>query len=144
MLFLWWGMDQSRTNGHRGSGTGATRRCVAQVGHGKGRTMTQTVDFTGSVSHGTMRPADLIPSFFDVLTEYHPEKASEIVRAEGLLPICAPSHIDWEQWVEAHPESAGYLLEELFDALGEMAPKWFYFGAHAGDGSDYGFWRTEE
>lgn len=98
----------------------------------------------GSISHGTMRPEDLIPSFFEALDEIAPDRASEIVRDEPLIPICHPLHIDWDAWPKRHPEAAVYLLEALFDALQEYAPEGHYFGAHPGDGSDYGFWLAEE
>ena len=33
---------------------------------------TRTVDFTGSVSHASMRPQDVLPAIMGVLAEYRP------------------------------------------------------------------------
>jgi hypothetical protein len=41
-------------------------------------------------------------------------------------------------------EDAQFLLESLFDELDAHAPEGYYFGAHPGDGSDYGYWANEE
>lgn len=96
-----------------------------------------------SVSHGTMRPQDLIPSFLDALSDVWPE-AYEGYMVASFPPI--PAYVqdegdDSEWWAS---DDAAYLLESLFDQLGECAPDGYYFGAHPGDGSDYGFWTIEE
>lgn len=96
----------------------------------------KTADFTGTISHATMRPQDLIPAFMDILREFHPEsaKASGIVIPDGLE--------DESPWWQS--EEAMWTLEDLFDCLDEIAPDGYYFGAHPGDGCDYGFWPEDE
>ena len=95
---------------------------------------------TGTISRATMRPQDLIPCFLDKLSEVDPGKYSKIVGDyhEGLARTEKEEDCDW--W---DSEDAGYLLEELFEALDAMAPANCYFGSHPGDGSDYGYWRVE-
>jgi hypothetical protein len=87
----------------------------------------KTADF-GTISHGTMRPEDLIPTFASVLEDLieNGEHAELIAEANSIE--------DFES------EDADAILESLFDALQEAAPAYAYFGAHPGDGSDYGFW----
>lgn len=103
----------------------------------------------GSVIHGTMRPEDLITCFVSLLDELREERSlsadadaaqherdddilAEIERARGLSAFYYESE-----------DAAGDLCW-LFDALGEYAPDGHYFGAHEGDGSDYGFWECED
>ena len=81
-----------------------------------------------TISHGTMRPEDLIPEFLEVLEELNP-KVSESAKRWNELAI---------------QEVQSQFLSELFDLLNEEAPEGFYFGSHPGDGSDYGFWQMEE
>jgi len=93
----------------------------------------------GSVSSGTMRPEDLIPAFADELRAY--------VQAAG-VEGAIPAHLKLAEEADAiedyDSEEANGVLEELFDALNEYAPPYGYFGAHPGDGADYGFWLEED
>jgi len=105
-------------------------------------------DECGSVSSGTMRSEDLIPAFVDVLSAYWPAKASKIEREYANVFAELDNEDNRDKYGFNLPdevaEDAGWLVEELFDALQELAPDGFYFGAHVGDGSDYGFWQEEE
>lgn len=96
----------------------------------------------GSISHGTMLVDDLIPVFISVLEEVKPKKAQEFRDEYNEVHIReedAEDHIP--NWcTEADEELKDYILNDLFSALNEIAPKGCYFGAHEGDGADYGFW----
>jgi len=99
----------------------------------------------GTVSSGTMREEDLIPDFCYQL--------SQLARQSGILPAKArKAHLALVKEIEARmegedyfeSEDAGYdLNESLFNALNEYSAPYFYFGAHPGDGADYGFWLSE-
>lgn len=97
----------------------------------------------GTVISGTMRTQDLIPAFLDTLEEVWPA-AYEGYMAAAFPPV--PAYVydegDDSDWWES--EDAVYLLDALFDQLNEAAPDGYYFGAHPGDGSDYGFWPIED
>ena len=99
----------------------------------------------GSISHGTMRECDLIPTFMGVLRDFSPAQAARITDEHGdaFIQRCSdPKGLDYSLIKEM--ERQGYLVEDLFDALDAIAPEGCYFGAHPGDGSDYGFWEADE
>jgi hypothetical protein len=97
----------------------------------------------GTVSHGTLRPQDLIPSFLDAIREYAPaEYAGMMSAAFGPVPSYVMDEGDSSPWWDS--EDAAYLLENLFSILDSVAPDGMYFGAHYGDGSDFGFWEVCE
>jgi hypothetical protein len=107
--------------------------------------MTTTKATIGSISSGTLRTEDLLDSFAAELNRLiapswppvigsQPER--ELIRAaHRLLNSQDDDHRDrkWE-------ESASALVDDLLDGLNEWAPEFCYFGAHPGDGADYGFW----
>lgn len=96
----------------------------------------------GTISHGTHRPEDLIPAFTSALEELAPEVAEGFRRgnaldyqriADGAELIVTDRDIVF----------VPMLVSDLFDALEDNAPEGTYFGAHPGDGSDFGFWPVE-
>ena len=102
------------------------------------------VAYPGSISHGTLRHEDLLGTFADSLRNYaaiqpqrnetHIERANEAQAMADLLASGEPFDAD----------RIGSLMEELFDALDSYSPAGHHFGAHEGDGSDFGWWPNEE
>ena len=110
--------------------------------------MTAKVEL-GSISTGTLRNEDLLPAFRNELHNLsdgqHPlvELFDRTVETEPWL--------DWYsvdiRLADIAPEDQEYaseLVNDLMDALNEYAPPHTYFGAHEGDGADFGFWPDME
>lgn len=105
----------------------------------------------GTVSHGTLRTIDLLDRFASELEGLallsgdflsRPENfplRDQIANAIGEAQDCFAANGD-----DINPdkeETAEWLVNEtLPDLLNLFAPEGAYFGAHAGDGSDFGFW----
>jgi hypothetical protein len=92
-----------------------------------------------------MRPEDLIPVFLDALETLAKEAARAVLAWDGIAPLKE----ECDEWLnededEREDEQGHLLVDYLFDALNEYAPSFTYFGAHLGDGSDYGFWTDIE
>ncbi len=85
-----------------------------------------------SISAGTLRTEDLIGTFIGLLDEIRPRVAARIRKEYGDI-IDNPSD----------PDAVWFLHEVLFEELDKLAPEGCYFGAHPGDGSDFGFWSYE-
>jgi hypothetical protein len=94
-----------------------------------------------SCSHGTMRNQDLIPALLTWHRDVCPDEYTQLM----LLPFGPiPSHAqedDKSDWWDS--DDATELCSQLFDDLDAVAPAGYYFGAHPGDGSDYGYWQHE-
>lgn len=88
----------------------------------------------GTLIHGTLRDEDLIPAFMGLLKDLDEDRAREVAESWGYETT--PADIGYA--------ARGELTAELMDALNEVAPEGYYFGSIEGDGSDFGFWRTEE
>ena len=98
----------------------------------------------GTISHGTMRNQDVLPKLMSTLFTEDPNRAREIWNGnpdflEALCDLNAGIENPW--W---DSEDACYMSEELFNVMNEYSPEGHYFGAHPGDGSDFGYWKNED
>ena len=103
----------------------------------------------GSVSEATLRSADLIDAFSDMLDSLKDELITsgdesvkpDVERIDNLL-----GDIEQRGQVEGYWESEdpSFDVEALRDELDNFAPPYAYFGAHIGDGADFGFWPDVE
>jgi hypothetical protein len=97
----------------------------------------------GTVISGTLKTNELLEAFADTLEWLLTNKRKRISTEEfdRLARLCAEAR-DWAETPDG--ESASDVLDEMFDALNGFASKGCYFGAHPGDGADFGFWPEEE
>ena len=98
----------------------------------------------GTISHGTLRPQDLLRSFSEAYKQYcadEPDYDDSLVRRAGYFA-------EFLDVTSDHPrnnETAQMVIDQLIDGLNEVAVRHnCYFGAHEGDGSDFGFWPEPE
>lgn len=98
----------------------------------------------GTLIEGTHRPEDLIPAFYEELRRVDPPTAGQVGDDEADEEILESLDIEGEEEIPEHlVEPARELLEWLFDKLNEAAStEDMYFGAHPGDGSDFGYWKV--
>lgn len=104
----------------------------------------------GSVIHGTLRSEDLLPAFLFALEDANSPKASrfnaeliELGFGHSMCGVCGMGNR--EEWPEGFgDDTAQEIIADMMDALNDIAPDGYYFGAHPGDGSEFGFWACEE
>jgi hypothetical protein len=99
----------------------------------------------GSVSHGTMRDEDLIPTFLNEIQYLDPSRIVQLRKNPDWKIITSglKAGKSLDEIEKRLPDFPGYWSEytsELFDILNTFAPSYCHFGSSEGDGSDYGFW----
>ena len=108
--------------------------------------METTVGTEETVIRATLRPEDLIPAFMKELEERDAAAATSITSdfaAHG-WPYSMAGLAYGDPFTPLQDRLAPHLLEDLFEALNECSSTGYYFGAHPGDGSDFGFWKIED
>jgi hypothetical protein len=89
----------------------------------------------GSVSSGTMRKEDLMPVFVNELLAIDPENQ--------VASMIWAKYSEYEEDDETYwnLEESDYDLDDLFEEFNHVCDvPYIYFGAHPGDGADYGYW----
>ena len=109
------------------------------------------------VSSATMVAEDLAGSFIgalesevckDVMTSKQKNLVIEIAEEYNEIleraEACNYHSCGKDITSEKDAEALSRLVESLFNILDSIAPDGTYFGAHPGDGSDFGFWPYED
>lgn len=106
----------------------------------------------GSISHGTLRTKDLLSTFASELESLvflngnHFSRPENFAKRDRLNNIIGYAQDAWTEDGESleDEDTAQELVQELQVALEQFAPPYCYFGAHEGDGSDFGFWPSHD
>lgn len=86
--------------------------------------------YEGTLIHATLLPRDLFRAF-----------RGEVIRLGGKGPKGVPT-VPKDEWYET--EKCQEMISEMENTLNEIASKHeMRFGAHEGDGSDFGFWKDD-
>lgn len=101
----------------------------------------------GSVSSGTMICEDVFDACISTLNYLDKARAEAIQKEWDDVESECPNkseHVEGQDCDNCEEQRSYILNETLWDALDEYAPPYCYFGAHPGDGADYGFWVRED
>ncbi len=95
----------------------------------------------GTVCSGTMKCEDLIPTFTELLRTLDTDKSftSVIEECDRIIKSAETDESIWED-----ENTCIVLNEDLWEALDCFSPELCFFGAHPGNGSDYGYWPSED
>lgn len=97
----------------------------------------------GSISTGTLKSEDLLSAFTEELERLYSESGGEMPRHVRKL-IDEAGALDTEDEDPFNAEVVNDVIDELMDELEHFAPAGYYFGAHPGDGADFGYWPVED
>ena len=93
----------------------------------------------GSVSSGTMSTDDLLDSLSAEL-DYQLSRQSKRFPRKTHRALIREANRLMKSDVDHQLADSSAVVDDLFEALSEFAPPFCTFGAHIGDGADYGYW----
>lgn len=94
----------------------------------------------GTIVWGTHREEDLWEAF----RPYLPDEADWVLEGDELYQQIISDELDDDTVCALSMRLDDIINNEVYDYMNEIAPAGHYFGAHPGDGSDFGFWEIEE
>jgi hypothetical protein len=129
-------------------GTLRNTKCLTKQTTKKGedRTMRKANELRNeSVSWGTMREEDLIPTFLSVIESCDHDEVDDLSKEWRRLQVLKSELSDTDPdpkypTLQIMESVSIFLNEGLWGAMEDLAPDGCYFGANEGDGSDFGFW----
>jgi len=107
----------------------------------------------GTISHGTLRDQDLLEALMNELEYQIGRNGNTLAQPEhfnlrnslaDLMGEAQDCFGDNGEIDEDHDMTAQDVIASLCDALNTFAGPYCYFGAHEGDGSDFGFWPARD
>jgi hypothetical protein len=103
----------------------------------------------GTIIHGTLRLEDLIPAFIAelrVMESIKPgaDERAKVIRYQNISHTLSEIERAMEDPLYFDGDEAPEDCDWIMDRLNKHAPDGMYFGAHQGDGSDFGWWTVDE
>ena len=101
----------------------------------------------GTISFGTLRGPDLMENFSDELKRLQDgtENRKLLTEAQNWLEEYEEASQSAEPFdLEGLEERGSEIINDLENALNNLAPVYCYFGTLEGDGTDYGFWIDQD
>ncbi len=97
----------------------------------------------GSISTGTLRTEDLLPAYLFALEGLSQAKGTgfnqELIEIGFAYSQCGVGFGPISEW-PIDEDEAVEIMERIATTIQELCPPFVYFGAHPGDGADFGFW----
>ncbi|MCP4485581.1 MAG: hypothetical protein GY823_13660, partial [Flavobacteriaceae bacterium] len=98
---------------------------------------TKILEIGSLVDYSSLRSQDLMPAFLELLKDIDDDFVTETLCE---IPYDAQLNDTHEFW---DSETCAWIMDSIFDRLNEYTPEDYYFGAHEGNGSDFGVWQYD-